>query len=269
MKIIGMSWNLALLLAAPVLADQKADELIEKARQVAGSVKSLEGTVEVSTGAGASAGIMKADVQLLKPSYGRVHMKGIAPGEMTLIFDATTMVVVVEGEKQYMEMPSQPQRVGLGPGSDSNDPMIAFLFPDKIASAGKRFYAGRKTVAGSQFETVKLVLPAGDTLLYLDDTGLLVGTERSIPNGAGPAFTITTWLRNIKRDSGLTADNFVFTPPAGFKKITPPAGPSSTLLKIGGKAPDFTIPMPQGGSVRLAKTVAARRATIINFWFYG
>ena len=40
------------------------------------------------------------------------------------------------------------------------------------------------------------------------------------------------------------------------------------LVKKGAVAPDFSKPKPNGGTLNLKKSLG-KRATIVNFWFYG
>ena len=39
------------------------------------------------------------------------------------------------------------------------------------------------------------------------------------------------------------------------------------LLKLGVKAPDFTLPTPSGGKITLSKVYKANKATLVNFYF--
>ena len=281
MKRVMIACAMAFLGAAPAVADEKADALIEKARQVALAAKSLEGSAEMTStfGPGTPAMAMKATVQLLKPNYGRMRMTGTPTGDLNFVSDGKTMHIVIESQKQYMTMPSPEKGISPGGAGEPNDPIMSFLSPERIGAQGKRFYAGAKTIDGKQYETVKLVYPDHEELLYFGENGLLVRTDtsRKLPNG--PTMSATSWLKEAKLDTELTPAQFAYTPPPDLKPFDPTAGRQGgtdsadsmdkSLVAVGKKAPDFTIPTPQGATVNLQKTAAVKKATVVNFWFYG
>lgn len=41
------------------------------------------------------------------------------------------------------------------------------------------------------------------------------------------------------------------------------------MVPVGKPAPAFTLEKASGGKVSLAQAVKGKKATIINFWFYG
>ena len=44
---------------------------------------------------------------------------------------------------------------------------------------------------------------------------------------------------------------------------------TSGLLAIGSKAPAFSVNSPRGGKISLASVIKGKKATLVNFWFYG
>lgn len=65
---------------------------------------------------------------------------------------------------------------------------------------------------------------------------------------------------------------------AALAILSPPLAPSppsgaqdfeANLLKIGTKAPAFSVNNPKGGKISLAQAMKGKKATLVNFWFYG
>ncbi|MBL8066513.1 MAG: hypothetical protein JNM34_11760 [Chthonomonadaceae bacterium] len=41
------------------------------------------------------------------------------------------------------------------------------------------------------------------------------------------------------------------------------------LIPIGKPLPGFTLKLAKGGSLSLSQAIKGRKATLVNFWFYG
>jgi hypothetical protein len=87
-----------------------------------------------------------------------------------------------------------------------------------------------------------------------------------------PGQKMTFKYSDVKIDEPMDPASFVWTPPAGVKLVDRPATPdyNAKLLKVGAKAPDFTIANPKGGNITLRQALAkSKKGLLINFWFYG
>lgn len=93
-----------------------------------------------------------------------------------------------------------------------------------------------------------------------------LGFELNMPEGP-----IKGVYKDIQLDQPLDAKSFVWTPPQGAKenKLSEVDDLDAKLLPVGSKAPDFTLPSLDGKPVKLSQFVKGKKATLINFWYWG
>ncbi|HWP30567.1 MAG TPA: hypothetical protein VNK96_02425 [Fimbriimonadales bacterium] len=73
-----------------------------------------------------------------------------------------------------------------------------------------------------------------------------------------------TIYENLRLNPPLKPSDFIWKVPssARLKNV-------NAQIKIGDKAPDFTLKGPNGETVSLNKTLTKSKAVLINFWYYG
>ena len=254
----------AALLAAgsAAWADAKSDAVISKARQAAAKAKTLQADMELSVPGGVS---FKGTARLMKPGYGNVSFSG-PQGAQMMISDGENFYQVSPAQNQYQKMPAKglaERALGLLPGS----PLAAFLTPDTIAAGGTHRFAGTKNLGGTTYQIVEVTskqMPQSQKL-YFGPSGLMEGMEATATN-EGQKQTLTMWLKKVRVDAPMKAEQFAYTPPADFER---PKSPDESLLAVGKAAPDFLLPTPGGGMLALEQTLKDKKAVLINFWFYN
>jgi outer membrane lipoprotein-sorting protein/peroxiredoxin len=262
---------LAILLGAaagPAFADARSESLIRQARRAAAGARTLEADLLVTQTAGRKAHRFTGQVRLMKPNYARIRLTGFPGGDQTVISDGTTLYRVNESRKEYSEAPSPPGGQGLYGIGGAAAPEAAFFAPERIAAGGTHTYAGTKTIEGKPYHVVEIAAnqPPRSRRLYFGASGLPEGAELIFAAGDKPR-TQMLWLKNVRLDVPMKAEEFRFTPPAGYK--APAAGPAGGAPPSeAASAPAFDLPRAGGGQVRLSELLKGRKALLLNFWFH-
>lgn len=218
------------------------------------AAQTLSGSATVKTGESGGGDIIVhfkykgRDKAMLKVDSGPMPMRMIASGAKSwMVFDDS---------KSYMEMPNDgaasmvPGFEGLA-GRESK--------PMAFVSMTKEMLDGASCIK------VKAKGPEGtDRTLWFDATfeNLLQISERA---------NEIARFSNLVLGGEIADSDFVFSPPAGYKRQEQPAMPDydAKLLKVGSKAPDWTLKMPDGKTMTLTQALKGKKALILNFWFYG
>jgi outer membrane lipoprotein-sorting protein len=196
---------------------------------------------------------------MLRGGYLRVETDGFEQ-----VATPETTWILVAAQKQYMKQPTKDKRLLLSaaPGFE------AVLAPGSklIAKGGAAAsHLGKQSTTRVQFESPDSGMPGAATqYLHIDPkTNLPAGVSVEMN---GQKFAME--YRNIRLDAALTPKRFAWAPPAGWKEMSSGA-PQDGLLKIGSKAPDFAVLTPSGKKLSLAQVMKGKKATLVNFWFYG
>jgi hypothetical protein len=136
---------------------------------------------------------------------------------------------------------------------------------------GEVAVTGSEVVNGidSHLVTVKMKSPDRKVVYAIAKNDLRI--HRSVltqPLPDGQEVVQTNTLSDIKLNTVQTAADFRFVPPTGMKEYVPPDY-RAKLVKVGQKAPEFTLPTPSGGNLSLADGLSRKKALLINFWFYN
>jgi len=155
-------------------------------------------------------------------------------------------------------------------------PLTMFFDPQNLGFTKRGSTAAtllpQQTIDGKTYDVVQLqgTSPLKFTMkLYV--TPEKVVTRMALQLQQGPQWShYSAVLQNVKIGEPIADTAFAYTPPAGA--TTAASGGDSLdakLIPVGKDAPVFTIPTPTGGQVSLAEASRGKKATIVNFWFYG
>lgn len=255
----------ALVLGGGAQADPKGDALLKKTRAAMAKVKTLQADLDLKSGPDQT---IKARFEGMKPNYGRLAMKGEPFGEQITISTGKEVFMVMPSEKQYQKIDSATgdRMLELLPGS----PIGVFFHPEELGKGLRSRFLGARKVGGKSYQAVQLMskAPTMTQVLFINASGLIEGAEAVLP-GPGKQ-RISMWLRNVKVNAPLKAEQFAYTPPADF---TVPKGPEESLLAVGQLAPDFLLSQPgkpgSDGLYGLEMARKEKKAVLINFWFYN
>jgi outer membrane lipoprotein-sorting protein len=251
-------------------ADEKADALIQKARQLMEPARTFQGTMTYSFAAGPKKEQQSGftiSFRLMKPNYGRLEVKDTKAGrvEMVAISDGKNAFQVEPRGKQYQKMEAAPRGIaGFPAGPGPFAPIALFFDPNALPLAPDAQAVGPQLVNGKSYEVVEMKSAEGTTRHFFGSGGFLEGVELSMTRGEMHA-TVKSWLTAHRLNVPLTAQQFAYTPAAGFNERK---GPEASLLAVGKKAPDFELPVPGGGKLSLTAARDGKKAVLINFWFY-
>jgi hypothetical protein len=181
---------------------------------------------------------------------------------MLFVADGTAYHMHDRSANRYMklDLPPRPTQLGGAWGAE-----IDAFFGGPEAEAGKAILAGEETVDGAGCWVVKVRKNAIDSSVYVigKADGLIRRAEMTMEE-TGFKDTATTLLTNIHLNAPLTSADFRFTPPGKAQGMEG----ADKLLPVGAKAPDFTLRALDGTKVSLSGALKARKAVVLNFWFY-
>jgi outer membrane lipoprotein-sorting protein len=261
----------ALLAAGPIRSDEKSDALLKKARETVAAAKTLEADLVATMKFGGREATNQGTVRLMKPNLGEIKLSGPnqAPGQ-TVVSTGKELFIGMEAAKQYRKLAAHPQ--GRDLGNYTGPAGALFLAPMTVGVGGTTRYLGMEKVGDAAYEVVELTRTGGRQVekLYFNAKGLLQGSEVTVKNDQPDQTLVRSfWLKNIRLDTGLKAEQFAYTPPADFKLYEPP-DLNALLLPVGKEAPSFRLPQPAGaGELALEDTLKGKKAVLINFWFYN
>jgi outer membrane lipoprotein-sorting protein len=250
---------------AVAYADAKSDALVKKARQVTAKATTMEAEVAGTFEAGGQKQSISGTFRAMKPNY--LYFKGkTGDGEGNLtVSDGKNIYEVNEAQKEYTR--AEAAAKGQDPIGLPGGPIGVFFDPDSLDASGAK-YAGTKKINGRDYQavqrTIKQGMPMSQTL-YFGASGLMEGMSIRM-SAQGQTFTASFWLKNIRLNTPLKAEQFAYAPPADFQVRK---GPEESLLAVGTPAPDFNLPTPTGGRLGLSDALKGKKAVLVNFWFYG
>jgi outer membrane lipoprotein-sorting protein len=262
-----------LALVGAAHADEKADALIRKARQLMEPAKTFQGTLSYSFETGQQRdqqSSLSIAFRLMKPNYGSMELKDLKSGrvEMRAISDGKTAFQVEPAGKQYRQMPASPQGIaGFPAGPGVFAPLALFFSSDALPLSPEAKATGTETQNGKSYQVVEMKSPEGVTRHFFAADGMLEGVELAIKRGE-TQLSVKSWLKSHRLNAPMTAQQFAFKPPAGFRPVEQRPSLEGSLVQVGKKAPDFELPVPGGGRLSLTAAREGKKAVLVNFWFY-
>ncbi len=274
-------------LAARGLADEKGDALLRAAFGKLRAAKSFSAKVEQKLVTPQGERSFRGTVLAMKPNFFRFELEspGAAPtaseggatrstvspgsGAPMYVSDGKNYFMYQSGLPNYQKMPIEPEpKQMMGPWEGEVDAFFGG------ADAGEKTQA---TVSGTdkvngvdcQLLTVKMNAPPRTVEYAIGKRNLLIHRAVTrIPRPDGSEFVQTNTLTNIKLNSVRSASLFAFKPPAGVTEFVR-QDPAAKLIAVGKKAPEFSLPTPDGGKISLQDGLSRKKALLVNFWFYN
>jgi hypothetical protein len=205
---------------------------------------------------------IKMNVRLLREGFARV-----TDSTTEQIFTPSGGWRLILGDKQYTQLSASEAK----DSANSGPPGFEGFFKDTktltAVGAPESSKLGDLVTTRVEVKPTEAAGGEGKQYLHLDPkTKLPEGVEFSIQSQ-----TYTMVYTDLKLDVGLTPKDFEWTPPAGWTVAPAQTEPDFTanLLKLGSDAPAFSVDAPGGGKTSLGAAMKGKKATLINFWFYG
>jgi peroxiredoxin/outer membrane lipoprotein-sorting protein len=263
----------ALFTGFRAIAAPDAEPIFAKARKAAAASKSLKASIRVTIAQGKQSSDMTGSAELLRPNYGRIAIKGSGAtaraGTQRFISTGKKLYIVADNEKKYMVTPAEPKGENLFLiGGRLLTPVVAFTDTGAIRRDGQVKSVGSETRNGKAYRKVVITAkePPTERAFFFGASGLLEGIEYAHREESGPVI-FKVWLEKIVLNPPLAAKQFAYSPPVGFKlRDTSNEG---SLLAIGAKAPEFSLPGAFGGKYSLKDLRKGKKATLISFWFHA
>jgi hypothetical protein len=186
-----------------------------------------------------------------------------------------SMELVSTPDAKYMLVPAQKRYQKLEDGGDSAMVGLEAMTPGQTPPKA----AGDATlikVAGKEAYRVPLAVGSGRPSVK---QALLIDKATSYPKGVEfeSEGTKSILLYDEFAVDTLTDEYFVWSPPVDWSPAEPQAGGApqgedeytAKLLKVGTQAPKFSAQTPEGKKTSLDELRKGKKATLVNFWFYG
>ena len=268
--------------AAPVYApanapDARADALLARVAARYKALRTLGGTVITESQANGKKGVTKATFFLEKPNLMRMIEEG-PDGKLTLIADGVNLWSQSDPVKpspaaRFRKEQADPYGYryyiyGLPTGLRQFFDPRPELFTSSSRDVVNPRLLAPETIDGVAYQVVEMVTkdPApAVTRLYIDDDLIIRRWVRgkSFESGAGSA-TVSR-LEGISMDAAAPKDAYAYTPPPG-EKVFIGLPYQGEVLKVGSKAPDFTLPNPKGGNVQLSQLLKDNKVVLLHFF---
>jgi outer membrane lipoprotein-sorting protein len=284
MRTIRTGWlgGIALVLAAttlPARADEKAEALLKQTRAATAKLRTLRADVEFTMKSRFGSSTSTGTVALKRPNLARFEMTGNP--SLLVVADGKNLFQVLPGRKEYQKTKlaadGSNMRIPFG------ESVTGFFYPDTIGrgwSGTSSRYIGKEWLDGDGCEVIEVDIrfpegvpgPKKLTSRYFisDRDHLIHQTVTTVVDEEGTTTNVSR-LKNAQTDVRIDDATFRWTPPATAQLVVPPtpADFEKKLVPMGKPAPDFNLPMPQGGQLSLSDARKGKKATLVNFWFYG
>ncbi len=264
--------------AAPAArADEKADALLKQVAAKTTATKTLSADLEMTmtrqAGGQAQPTRSTGTVKLMKPNFARITITG-GPLAQTVASNGKD-IYVLTANNQYRKKAANAQGRNIEalwamPIAYFFNPTLSSLAPFGQGADVQTRYLGRQTVDGASLEAVAVSgeKPIAHTItLFIGPDKLFRRVRVDLKQG-NSSTRYEAALKNIRVGTPMTAASFAYAPPKTAKAYEPPDF-EAKLVPVGQKAPEFSLPTPTGGTLALADAVKGKKATVINFWFYG
>lgn len=274
-------------------ADEKSDQLLKAAGDVARKLDSIQARFTQQSGNATYEGV----ATLARPNKVRVETKG--PSNTTFVSDGKQNYSYQASRNTYTQSAVDPSRRVVTVGAAI--PLRIFFTPDEpypMPDGTVKSYVGAETLDGVSYEVVQAKLPTRKLALplalrlggdakpapaptpvnvettvrfYFSPTDQLIH-RMTIRTKLGERESITTYaIKGVELNPRTPADRFAFAPPPGAQLYKPPtlADYAAGLVAVDKNAPDFQLPTPDGERLALSDYVKKSKVTLINFWFYN
>ncbi|MEZ0326804.1 MAG: hypothetical protein ACAH95_12960 [Fimbriimonas sp.] len=241
------------LIFLPQGGTEEAKQIVAAWRQKVSAAKTISGVADAKSERPTDRMVFR----LAKPDLFSLKSPGYE-----MYSDGSRIVMYTVDQKQYMVLPA-----GIKEQMGTMLPGLAPFFGSKVPLTEKQLGMGWFRGAPSA-ELTYSYGTTGTLTLYIDKA-------TSLPLAAVTKFgerSVTMAYSDLKLDEPMSAESFKWTPPEGVTEAQMGGGTDDyekNLLKVGAKAPDFTIKSPKGGDLNLEKSLKGSKGMLVNFWFYG
>lgn len=264
----AIGWAAAVLsVSVAGLADDRSTALMKEAQQATARATSLQADLVLVNGDTT----LKGKLTLKRPNLARIEIRGSGM-DQTIVSDGASVYTYTPEANAYEKEPagaSGENIAALWLHQVRGFYRWASLFPE--IEGATTTYLGKRTLDGVAFEVVELSLPGvGQTKVkyFVSVSDRLVHrVEQSFLN-EGEVTRVVAALKNVKLNPTTSATAFQWKAPANAGLVEAPDY-EKTLLAVGKPAPDFDLDRPGGGRLALNQAIKDKKATLINFWFYG
>ena len=218
----------------------------------------------------------KAKLSNAKNAVGTVvfpqGVSGTAPMKMEFRFSKPTLFVTILGTREtwcdgktLAVLDAKTKEYQYFPAGDDAMPRFAWGF-DAFFPRPKDAYTFDHPVAGTFAEKPAVIAEFHGTGLRTT-VHVAFDPQTSLPLG----FTLGVGdeahdfrYEGVKLDVPGAKADFNWKPTPEWHKHEPMA---DKLLRVGTKAPDFTLSTPDGKTIRLSQALAGKKGLLLNFWF--
>jgi outer membrane lipoprotein-sorting protein len=263
---------LALLPVRAVGPDPQAEALLKQCRAGLEKAQTLTAELEIEF-SGPPPHTYTGTAILKRPNFARIETRGS-------VFDAGDLIVS-NGAEVTVYTPALNQYRRSSPGADGRsvpsplaEPLGLFFRPGQLnmAPVGVSVsYGGEEMLDGQTYEVVQFAVDGPDKArvrYFFSRQDRLPHAVLSTGQIGDRPYRKLTRLKNVRIDAPVDTALFRWTPPPGAR-IYQQRNPTTRLIPVGSRVPDFDRPAPDGGRVNLLRTAREKKAVLINFWSYG
>jgi peroxiredoxin/outer membrane lipoprotein-sorting protein len=269
-----------LLISLAARADRAGEALLAKCVEAEGKLKTLQASFTLRQEMGAQTRSLHGTMKLQKPNRALITLQGgQASDSRTLASDGRQFTTYFSADNEYQREAADPSGGNIGRVATTE--VTAFFNSDvmnqiRAQGAGIKI-AGTETIGGVACKELRVTGGQASAVyrLFVGPDLLLHGVSLAFDTAGGRSSTESR-LTGIRANPALPPPVFAFALPKGAKPYqdrvadtrptsgTDPA--DSALLPIGAKAPDFQLPLAEGGRLVLSSVVKAHKATLLCFW---
>lgn len=250
--------TIAALALASLLHGQELDgaKILSAVNSRLETAQTLSGSADVAFGMGSTKEKISLNFKYKKPNMGELRIVSGPPAmpKTRMLSNGQSSWAIDEEKKSYIKMAGQP--ASAPPGMEA---MVGQKSSYKVTSAKAEALDGVNCVRlelATEAVSLKRTLwvdPAANVILKVSE-----GENQTIV------------YSGLRFDEPMADALFTFTPGKDYKEQET-GGDSfeAKLLKVGSKAPNWTLKMPNGKMMSLAQALKGKKALVLNFWFYG
>jgi len=256
---------LSVAVVKPAVADEQTDRLIREVTAKSASLRSMTGTLTLTTFRNGTLSVSAGTLRLMKPNMALVQIKG--PMASAMSSDGKQMIQLMAN--QYLKAPVNPKGTGLYFSWAYQVPL--FFRPSEIFAGfngWKSSYAGKQKLGGEEFDKLVFVEPGESRFRYTMYVSANKLMKRFEIEMKGQPVRMVSEMSNVKLNPHLTAVDFAFKLPKTARLYEQPKY-DANLLQVGKLAEKFDLVGLTQDRVLFDEVVKSKKAVLVNFWFYG
>lgn len=265
-------------LAAVSYADKAGDALLQKCFEATTNASTLQASFTHQHKEKGQTRTQTGTLLLQKPNRAHivVNSRKGQGSNVVINSDGSKFVTYTYADNAFAQEAADPTGGNVA-RNNINETKI-FFFPDYLnrlrsMASGARI-VGAVSVGNMTCKTLEVTGLPQKLKLYVGSDGIIRGM---LVEGAD--FRDETHLTEVKIGASVGQTAFNWKPPKGAKTVAEVAASEAaqeqaaaqgrqavSLLPVGKIAPDFTLPLATGGSMRLSQELKKNKVTLLNFW---